>query len=117
MAMTWLYGALPQLLSSLYFYALSYEQIKSLQGAREVTLSQAIRNSQIPPDLINIRNTIAIIFIIFYKICHCSCKSETSDLALKNMMVRIFSMSLVQVCLRFKVIPMLFILVLRSYIK
>lgn len=55
--------ATTQLPSSL-FYALSYKQIKSLQVASEITLNQGIISSQIPPDLINRKNTSAIIFII-----------------------------------------------------
>lgn len=66
MGMTWLYGDLPQLLSSLYCYALSYVQIKSLQVAGEVTLSQSIMSSQIPPDLINIRNTLYCNYIYYF---------------------------------------------------
>lgn len=48
----------------LYFYALSYKQIKSLQVAGEIILNQAIISSQIWPDLINRKNNVAIIFTI-----------------------------------------------------
>lgn len=37
---------LPQLLTSLYVYGQSYEQIESLQEGGEVTLNQAIISSQ-----------------------------------------------------------------------
>lgn len=67
MAMTRLYGDLPQLLSSLYVYGLSHEQIKSLQAAGEVPLSQAIISSQTPLDLIPLkRNTLYCNYIYYF---------------------------------------------------
>lgn len=53
---------------SRYFYARSYGQIESLQVAGELTLSQAIVSSQIPPHLINRRNTLHCNYIYYFLI-------------------------------------------------
>lgn len=75
MAMTWLYGDLPQF--SLFLCSLLW-QIKSLQVAGELTLSQAIVSSQIPPHLINRRNTLHC-----NRICYFFIKSATVHVKVK----------------------------------
>lgn len=103
---------LPQLLTSLYVYGQSYEQIESLQEGGEVTLNQAIISSQTSDISWSSDSHCNYIYFFFFfnKISLLMKKANFGNRGLKHRLVRIFSMSLIQVCLRFIVIPMLLIL-------